>query len=159
MFNTFLLPKLELALRYVHGRGTSEWVKKCDALVMGCIKHAAQSPLMMPRERRRRRLHDGRAARAVRLLLLLLRVAHPHALTAARLHEPRGHEGRDDARRDAARRTREAHATGVLRGRERRRDQRAARTRRDGVHAAARDCGRKQQGTTAQHSTSRARRC
>lgn len=47
MFNAFLLPKLELALRYVHGRGTSEWVKKCDALVMGCIKHAAQSPLKL----------------------------------------------------------------------------------------------------------------
>ena len=47
MFNTFLLPKLELALRYVHGRGTSEWVKKCDALVMGCIKHAAKSPLKL----------------------------------------------------------------------------------------------------------------
>ena len=43
MFNAFVLPKLELAPRYVHGRGTSEWVKKCDALVMGCIKHAAQS--------------------------------------------------------------------------------------------------------------------
>ena len=47
MFNTFLLPKLELALRYVHGRGTSKWVKNCDALIMGCIKHAAQSPLKL----------------------------------------------------------------------------------------------------------------
>ena len=47
MFNTFLQHKLELALRYAHGAGTSDWVSKCDGLLMGAIKHAAQSPLKL----------------------------------------------------------------------------------------------------------------
>ena len=47
MFNVFLLPKLELALHYVHGAGTSKWVKDLDRLLIGCIKHVAQSPLRL----------------------------------------------------------------------------------------------------------------
>ena len=30
MFNVFLLPRLELALHYVHGRKTTEWIQQCD---------------------------------------------------------------------------------------------------------------------------------
>ena len=47
MFTTFLMPKLELALKYAHGAGTSEWIKNCDRLLMGCIKHAIASPLRL----------------------------------------------------------------------------------------------------------------
>ena len=47
MFNAFLLPKLELALRYVHGAGTTEWIKACDRMLVGCIKHIAASPLKL----------------------------------------------------------------------------------------------------------------
>src|SRR5680860_323441 len=44
MFNAFLQPKLELALRYVHGPGTTAWLKGCDRTLVGCIKHAVASP-------------------------------------------------------------------------------------------------------------------
>jgi len=47
MFNVFLLPKLELALHYVHGAGTSKWVKDLDRLLIGCIKHISHSPLQL----------------------------------------------------------------------------------------------------------------
>ena len=47
IFNTFLLPKLEIAFHYVHGPGTSAWVKDCDRMLIGCIKHAASSPLRL----------------------------------------------------------------------------------------------------------------
>jgi hypothetical protein len=47
MFNTFLLPKLELALRYVSGPSTTAWLKKCDAILVGSMKHAAASPLCL----------------------------------------------------------------------------------------------------------------
>jgi hypothetical protein len=47
MFNIFLLPKLELALHYVHGAGTSKWVKDLDRLLIGCIKHISHSPLRL----------------------------------------------------------------------------------------------------------------
>jgi len=45
MFNTFLMPKLELALRYIHGVGTSNWVKSCDRMIIGCIKHLVSAPI------------------------------------------------------------------------------------------------------------------
>ena len=47
MFNLFLLPKLELALHYVHGSSTTLWLKSCDRLLIGCIKHLASSPLRL----------------------------------------------------------------------------------------------------------------
>jgi exonuclease III/ribonuclease HI len=47
MFNVFLLPRLELALHYVHGPHTSRWIHTCDQLLVGCIKHAASSPLKL----------------------------------------------------------------------------------------------------------------
>ena len=47
MFNVFLLPKLELAMHYVHGPGTSTWIQACDRMLIGSIKHAAASPLML----------------------------------------------------------------------------------------------------------------
>jgi hypothetical protein len=47
MFNVFLLPKLELALHYVHGRGTNKWVMNLDRLLIDSIKHAVKSPLML----------------------------------------------------------------------------------------------------------------
>ena len=45
MFNVFLLPKLELALHYVHGPNTAKWISGCDRLLFGCIKHLVASPL------------------------------------------------------------------------------------------------------------------
>ena len=47
MFNVFLLPKLELALRYVHGPDTNRFVSLCDAAIVGCVKHAVASPLRL----------------------------------------------------------------------------------------------------------------
>jgi exonuclease III len=47
MFNVFLLPRLELALHYIHGPLTSNWIKNCDRLLIGCIKHSALSPLRL----------------------------------------------------------------------------------------------------------------
>ncbi|MGH8466606.1 MAG: hypothetical protein ACRER5_20910, partial [Pseudomonas sp.] len=47
MFNAFLLPKLELALRYVHGPGTQAFIDKCDSTLIGCMKHAVASPLSL----------------------------------------------------------------------------------------------------------------
>ena len=40
-------PALEFALHYVHGPGTSEWLKACDRQLIGCIKHAAASLLLL----------------------------------------------------------------------------------------------------------------
>ena len=47
MFNLFLMPRLELALHYVHGSATTLWLKSCDRLLIGCIKHLASSPLRL----------------------------------------------------------------------------------------------------------------
>lgn len=47
LFNVFLISRLELALHYVHGQGTSGWIKKCDRLMVGCIKHLVSSPLQL----------------------------------------------------------------------------------------------------------------
>ena len=47
MFNAFLMPALELALHYVHGKGCSEWVRHCDSHIIGSIKHAVRSPLKL----------------------------------------------------------------------------------------------------------------
>ena len=47
MFTTFMLPKLELALHYVHGAGTSEWIRQCDFLMIASIRHAISSPLLL----------------------------------------------------------------------------------------------------------------
>jgi exonuclease III len=60
MFNVFLLPKLELALHYVHGFGTSEWIKSLDRMLIGCIKHLSSSPL---------RLHHSALALTIHLRL------------------------------------------------------------------------------------------
>jgi len=47
MFNVFLMPKLELALHYVHGPGTRKLVRSCNSILVGCIKHAVKSPLQL----------------------------------------------------------------------------------------------------------------
>ena len=47
MFNTFLITKLELALRYVHGPGTREWLRQCDQLLFAAIGHLVRSPLKL----------------------------------------------------------------------------------------------------------------
>src|SRR5690606_10950089 len=41
IFNTFLLPKLELGLRYITGSQTNSWVRHYDSMLVGSIKHAA----------------------------------------------------------------------------------------------------------------------
>jgi hypothetical protein len=45
MFNVFLITRLELALHYVHGPNTSAWIKDCDRMLIGCIKHIVSSLL------------------------------------------------------------------------------------------------------------------
>ena len=49
MFNVFLLPKLELALRYVHGAtGTvTAWLDTLDRILIGCIKHLCGASLRL----------------------------------------------------------------------------------------------------------------
>ena len=47
MFNVFLLPKLELALRYITGPRANEWVGLYDTVLVGSIKHAIGSPLQL----------------------------------------------------------------------------------------------------------------
>ena len=47
MYNVFLMPMLELALHYMHGPGTAACIKQCDRLIIGSIKHAVSSPLML----------------------------------------------------------------------------------------------------------------
>jgi len=47
VFNTFLMPALELALHYVHGPGSGKWIKQCDGLLIACIRHAAGSLLQL----------------------------------------------------------------------------------------------------------------
>ena len=47
MFNVFLITRLELALHYIHGPGTSDWVKQCDRLLIGCIRHIVGSPIRL----------------------------------------------------------------------------------------------------------------
>jgi exonuclease III len=46
-YNTFLLPKLELALRYITGPLVNQWIKHYDGVLIGSIKHAIGSPLML----------------------------------------------------------------------------------------------------------------
>lgn len=49
MFNVFFLPKLELAVRYVHGRASfiKDWVKGMDRALIGCIKHLCKAALKL----------------------------------------------------------------------------------------------------------------
>jgi hypothetical protein len=47
MFNVFLLTRLELALHYVHGLGTSQWINNLDRLIIGSIKHSCGSLLRL----------------------------------------------------------------------------------------------------------------
>ena len=47
MFNVFLLPRMELALHYVHGPGTSAWIHMCDKLLIAAIRHRASSPVKL----------------------------------------------------------------------------------------------------------------
>ena len=47
MIRVFLLPKLELALHYVHEEGVAHWLKSLDRSIVGAIKHAAASPLRL----------------------------------------------------------------------------------------------------------------
>ncbi len=47
MFNTFLLPKLELGLRYITGPMVNQWIKHYDGVLVGSIKHAIGSPLKL----------------------------------------------------------------------------------------------------------------
>jgi len=47
VYNTFLLPKLDLGLRYICGAQANGWVKSYDALLVGSIKHVVASPLRL----------------------------------------------------------------------------------------------------------------
>ena len=47
MIRVFLLPKLELALHYVHEEGVGSWLKGLDRTIIGAIKHAVGSPLQL----------------------------------------------------------------------------------------------------------------
>ena len=47
MFNVFLLPKLELALRYITGPMVNTWIQQYDAALIGSIKHTIASPLSL----------------------------------------------------------------------------------------------------------------
>jgi ribonuclease HI len=47
VYNTFLLPKLDLGLRYICGAQADGWVRSYDAILVGSIKHAAASPLRL----------------------------------------------------------------------------------------------------------------
>src|SRR5680860_490344 len=38
MFNVFLMPKLELALHYIHGPEARRLIRSCDSVLIGCIK-------------------------------------------------------------------------------------------------------------------------
>ena len=67
IFNTFLLPKLELALRYITGPQVNGWVATYDAILVGSIKHVIESPLHLS--------HSAVALSAGFLLPSLLEVA------------------------------------------------------------------------------------
>jgi len=43
----FLLPKLELALRYITGPQVNTWLQSYDTTLVGCIRHAIASPLRL----------------------------------------------------------------------------------------------------------------
>lgn len=60
MFNVFLLPKLELALHYVHGVGVRRWVRQLDSMLIGAFKHASKS-----------KIHCSHSALALTLNLML----------------------------------------------------------------------------------------
>jgi exonuclease III len=47
IFNVFVLPSVENGMRYIHGRGTTAFLKKCDSVLVGAIKHAVQSPICL----------------------------------------------------------------------------------------------------------------
>ena len=47
VYNTFLLPKLELGLRYIHGPHANDWIRMYDKVLVGSIKHAAGSLLQL----------------------------------------------------------------------------------------------------------------
>ena len=47
MFSVFLLPKLELGLRYITGPQVNAWIRGYDAALVGSIKHAIASPLSL----------------------------------------------------------------------------------------------------------------
>lgn len=47
LFNCFLRPKLEIALHYVHGPNTTSWLRDCDRILIGYIKHASSSLLRL----------------------------------------------------------------------------------------------------------------
>ena len=47
LYTVFLLPKLELALHYACGAGTTPWLKSCDRILVGAIKRATKSPLQL----------------------------------------------------------------------------------------------------------------
>lgn len=77
MFNVFLTSRLELALHYVHGPGTSAWIKNCDKLMVGCIKHLASSPLRLSHTALATTLHfilPSRLERSIKVSELFLRL-------------------------------------------------------------------------------------
>jgi hypothetical protein len=39
VYNTFLLPKLELRLRYIHGPQAAAWIKSYDRTLVASIEH------------------------------------------------------------------------------------------------------------------------
>jgi len=47
VFTAFLLPKLELALRYISGPQVNDWIRTYDAILVGSIKHIMDSPLSL----------------------------------------------------------------------------------------------------------------
>jgi hypothetical protein len=45
--NTFLLPKLELRLRYIHGPQAAAWIKSYDRTLVASIEHMVSSPVRL----------------------------------------------------------------------------------------------------------------
>jgi len=84
MFSTFLLPKLELALRYITGPQVNAWIKGYDAALVGSIKHAVTSPLSLS--------HSAVAAAAGFLLPSVLEVAVKVSELFIRLNTNEAHD-------------------------------------------------------------------
>jgi hypothetical protein len=47
VYNTFLLPKLELRLRYIHGPQAAAWIKSYDRTLVASIEHMVSSPVRL----------------------------------------------------------------------------------------------------------------
>jgi hypothetical protein len=47
VYNTFLLPKLEISLRYIHGPQAAAWIKSYDRTLVASIEHMVSSPVRL----------------------------------------------------------------------------------------------------------------